>query len=69
MSSDDERALAPALPLLPPWSLMTSVISKFHRNWPVAVVSFALLVNVAWIGLLGFGLFKLVEPLLFWSIS
>ena len=36
-------------------------ISRIRRIWPVAGLGFALIVNVAWIGFLGFGLFKLIE--------
>jgi hypothetical protein len=35
-------------------------ISLFHRILPVAALLFAVIVNVAWIGFLGFGLFKLI---------
>jgi hypothetical protein len=34
--------------------------SLFHHILPVAGLVFAVTVNVAWIGFLGFGLFKLV---------
>ena len=34
--------------------------SLFHRSLPVAGLAFAVIVNVAWIGFLGFGLFKLI---------
>jgi len=32
----------------------------FHRIWPVAALALAVIVNSAWIGFLGFGLFKLI---------
>jgi hypothetical protein len=35
-------------------------ISLFHRVLPVAGLVFAVTVNVAWIGFLGFGFFKLI---------
>ena len=35
-------------------------ISLFHRILPLAGLGFAVIVNVAWIGFLGFGLFKLI---------
>jgi hypothetical protein len=35
-------------------------ISLFHRILPLAGLVFAVIVNVAWIGFLGFGLLKLV---------
>ena len=31
--------------------------SLFHRIWPVAALALAVIVNAAWIGVLGFGLF------------
>ena len=35
-------------------------ISLFHRILPMAGLAFAVIVNVAWISFLGFGLFKLI---------
>ena len=35
-------------------------ISLFHRILPLAGLAFAVIVNVAWIGFLGFALFKLI---------
>jgi hypothetical protein len=43
--------------------------SSFTRIWPAAAVGVALLMTMAWMGLLGYGLFKLAEPAFFWSIS
>jgi hypothetical protein len=40
-------------------------ISPFHRIWPVAVLAAAVIVNLAWVGFLGYGFFKLVEPAFF----
>jgi hypothetical protein len=34
----------------------------FGRFWPVAHLAAAVIVNLAWIGFLGYGFFKLVEP-------
>ena len=34
--------------------------SLFHRLLPVAGLVFAVTVNIAWIGFLGFGLFNLI---------
>ena len=45
--------------------LISQPISLFHRAWPVAVVSTAVIVNLAWMVLLGYGFFKLVEPAFF----
>ena len=65
MNDDAEVVLAPALPLLP----AQPVISSFQRGWPVAALGVAVLVTVAWMGFLGFGLFKLFEPVFLWSVS
>jgi hypothetical protein len=40
-------------------------ISLFHRIWPVAGLVAAIVVNVAWMGFLGYGFFKLAGPALF----
>ena len=32
-----------------------------HRIWPVAVIAFGLGLTAAWMGLLGYGLFKIIE--------
>jgi hypothetical protein len=69
VSSDIELVLAPVLPSLPARPLITPAISRFQRGWPLAALGSAALVTVAWIGLLGFGLFKLFEPVFLWSIS
>jgi hypothetical protein len=37
-------------------------ISLFHRTWPVAGLAIGLVVTVAWTALLGYGLFKLLQP-------
>jgi hypothetical protein len=39
-------------------------ISLFGRIWPLAGLAAAVIANLAWIGLLGYGLFKLIEPAL-----
>jgi hypothetical protein len=36
--------------------------SRFERFWPKAAVAVALILTAAWIGFLGFELFKLAEP-------
>ena len=69
MSSDAKLALTPVLPLLPAQSFTTPVVSRFQRGWPVGALAIALVINVAWIGILGFGLFKLFEPVFLWSVS
>ena len=35
-------------------------VSLLHRFLPVAALAFAVIVNLGWIGFLGFGLFKLI---------
>jgi hypothetical protein len=40
------------------------LISLFDRLWSLAVLAAAVIVNLAWIGFLGYCLFKLVEPAL-----
>jgi hypothetical protein len=37
----------------------------FHRIWPVAGLVAAVVVNVAWMGFLGYGFFKLIGPAFF----
>jgi hypothetical protein len=41
----------------------TSLISNslLHRSWPVAGLIIAVVVNLAWMGFLGYGLFRLLE--------
>jgi hypothetical protein len=39
----------------------TCALGYSHRIWPVAGLGFAAIVNVAWLGLLGFEFFKLIE--------
>ena len=52
--------VASHLPLIP------EPISLFHRIWPVAGLAATVIVNVAWMGFLGYGFFKLVGPAFFW---
>jgi hypothetical protein len=40
-------------------------ISLLRRIWPAASLATAVIVNLAWIGFLGYGVFKLVEPAFF----
>jgi hypothetical protein len=57
---------APTLPLTSdPSSSITQSISVFHRVWPAAGLTAAIIVNLAWVGFLGYGVFKLVEPVFF----
>jgi hypothetical protein len=45
--------------------IITRPVSLFHRIWPVASLAAAVIVNLAWMGFLGYGFFKLVEPVFF----
>jgi hypothetical protein len=56
---------ADALPLAPDLPLIIKLISLFHRIWPVAGLATAATINMAWVGFLGYGLFKFVELVLF----
>ena len=39
--------------------------SFFYRNWPLAGLIAAVVVSLAWIGFLGYGLFKLAQTAFF----
>jgi hypothetical protein len=52
-------ALTSDLPFIP------QSIALFRRIWPVAGLAVAVIVNMVWMGFLGYGLFKLVEPVFF----
>jgi hypothetical protein len=52
-------------PLASERPLIPEPISLFHRMWPVAGLVAAMMVNLAWVGFLGYGFFKLVEPVFF----
>ena len=51
---------ARALPV-PRRRSFTLATSRAHRIWPVAGLGFVVIVDVAWMGFLGFGFFKLIE--------
>ena len=61
VSIDVELSSAPVSPLVPPRHLVTWAIPRFHRIWPVASLGFAVIVNMAWIGFLGFEFVKLMK--------
>jgi hypothetical protein len=50
--------------LMPPLTsglpFISESISLFRRIWPVAGLAAAVIVNVVWMGFLGYGFFKLV---------
>jgi uncharacterized membrane protein YGL010W len=45
--------------------IVAQSISFFSRVWPVAGLAAAMIVNFAWMGFLGYGVFKLVKPAFF----
>jgi hypothetical protein len=51
--------LSEAVPLLDAWHAAARP-SRFHDVWPVTGLLFAAGVNVIWIAVLGYGLFRLV---------
>jgi hypothetical protein len=55
----------PIPPLTSDRPFMTQPISLFYRFWPVAGLATAVIINLAWMGFLGYGFFKLVEPAFF----
>jgi hypothetical protein len=62
MSGDAEVALTSVLPVATAPPLVAGAVSRFHRVWPVAALALAVIINMAWIGFLGFEFFKLIEP-------
>ena len=57
-----ELVVTPIPPLTLDLPFVTQPISLFHRIWPVAGLIVAIIVNLAWMSFLGYGLFKLVKP-------
>jgi hypothetical protein len=55
----------PLPPLTSSLPFISEPISLFHRIWPVAGLVAAIVVNLTWMGFLGFGFFKLVQPAFF----
>jgi hypothetical protein len=55
----------PPLILTSDLPIVAQSISLFSRAWPVAGLAAAMIVNFAWMGILGFGVFKLVKPAFF----
>jgi hypothetical protein len=55
----------PMPPLTSERSLIPEPISYIHRIWPVAGLVVAMMVNLAWMGFVGYGFLKLVEPAFF----
>ena len=65
MNAKAQAVVTPIPPLTSDLPFITQSISLFGRVWPVAGVAAALMVNLAWIGFLGYGFFRLVEPAFF----
>jgi hypothetical protein len=63
--AEAQVAAPPILTLTPDLPFISEPISLFHRIWPVAGLVAAFVVNVAWMGFLGYGFFKLVGPAFF----
>jgi hypothetical protein len=55
----------PPLILTSDLPIVAQSISFFSRVWPVAGLAAAMIVNFAWMGFLGYGVFKLVKPAFF----
>jgi hypothetical protein len=56
---------APILALTSDLPFIIRPISLFHRLWPVAGLAAAIIVNLAWMGFLGYGFFKLFDTAFF----
>jgi hypothetical protein len=56
---------AHTLPLTSDPAFINQPISLFHRVWPVASLATAVIVNLAWMGFLGYGLVKLAKQAFF----
>jgi hypothetical protein len=49
--------------------LIPEPIPRFHRIWPIAGLAAAMMVNLAWMGFLGYGFFTLVERVFFSEVA
>jgi hypothetical protein len=65
MSGEARVLAAPALPLASNLPVITGQISSFHRLWPAGGLVIAAIVNVIWMGFLGYCFFKLFAPAFF----
>ncbi len=65
MIAKAEVVATPIPALVSDLSFIPEPISPFRRIWPVAGLGIAVIVNVVWMGFLGYGFFKLVEPAIF----
>jgi hypothetical protein len=41
--------------------IVSGPLGKRHPIWPVAIIAFGVSLTAAWVGLLGYGLVKLIE--------
>jgi hypothetical protein len=65
MIAKAQAVVTPVPPLTSDRSLIPRPILLFRPAWPVTALATAVIVNLAWMSLLGYGLFKLVEPAFF----
>jgi hypothetical protein len=65
VSAKAQVVVAPIPPLTSDLPFITQSISLFGRLWPVAGLAAAVIVNLAWVGFLGYGFSKLVETAFF----
>jgi len=54
------RQLGAGATLFEAWAVRASIVAWCERAWPPAALAVAALVNVAWIGLIGYGLVRLL---------
>jgi hypothetical protein len=62
---ENQVVAMPPLILTSDLPIVSQSISFFRRVWPVAGLAAAMIVNFAWMGFLGYGVFKLVKPAFF----
>ena len=60
MSGEPRVLVTPALPLTSNLPVITRKVSFFRRIWPAGGLTIAVVVNVTWMGLLGYWFFKVV---------
>ena len=65
MIAKAQVVVTPILPLASDLPFIPQSISLFGRLWPVAGLAAAVIVNLAWVGYLGYGSFRLVETAIF----
>ena len=60
MIGEPRVLVTPALPLTSNLPVITRKVSFFRRIWPAGGLTIAVVVNVTWMGLLGYWFFKVV---------